>query len=117
MLQRVHPYVAFGYPSRETISKLIYVRGAGRIGRSRIPLTNNLIIEQNLGKCNITCIEDLIEEIQSCGEHFKEVNSFLWTFKLHAPKGGWRSKKRGYHEGGDCGNREELINNLISRMM
>lgn len=117
MLQRIHPYVAFGYPTRKTISNLIYARGAGRVGRSRIPLTNNAIIEQNLGKHNITCMEDLVEEIHSCGPHFKEANSFLWTFKLHAPRGGWRNKKTAYTEGGDSGNREELINGLIARMM
>jgi len=116
MLQRVTPYVAYGYPSRKTISELIYSRGSGRVGRTRIPLTNNLIIEQNLGKFNITCIEDLIEEIHTCGPHFKEANNFLWTFKLHNPRGGWRNKKKPYQQHGDTGNREELVNDLIHRM-
>jgi large subunit ribosomal protein L7e len=116
MLQRVQPYVAYGYPTREAIKDLIYKRGSGRVGRCRIPLTNNAIIETNLGKYNITCIEDLIEEIHTCGPHFKEANAFLWTFKLHAPRGGWRNKKRSYQEGGDAGNREGLINQLIRNM-
>jgi large subunit ribosomal protein L7e len=117
MLQRIQPYVAYGYPTRQTISKLVYTRGSGRVGRSRIPLTNNVIIEQNLGKFNILCIEDLIEEIHTCGPHFKEANNFLWTFKLHSPKGGWRDKRKAYQQGGDAGNREELINSLLTRMM
>ncbi len=117
MLQRVHPYVTFGYPTRETISKLIYTRGAGRIGRSRIPLIDNRIIDEHLGRYDIICIEDLIEHIYQCDENFKEANSFLWPFKLHSPRGGWKSKKRAYQEGGDCGNREGFINNLIKKML
>lgn len=117
MLQRIQPYVAYGYPSRSTVSKLVYTRGSARIGRNRIPLTNNLIVEQNLGKHGITCVEDLVEEIATCGPHFKEANNFLWTFKLHNPRGGWRNKKKAYQQHGDSGNREELINNLVSRMI
>jgi large subunit ribosomal protein L7e len=117
MLQRITPYVAYGYPSRATISNMIYSRGSGRVGRTRIPLTNNLIVEQNLGKYNIVCVEDLIEEIHQCGPHFKEANNFLWTFKLHSPRGGWRNKKKPYQQGGDTGNREELINGLLNKMM
>lgn len=117
MLQKIHPYVAYGYPTRRTVSNLIYARGAGRIGRSRIPLTDNLIVEQNLGKFGITCVEDLVEQVYTCGAHFKEANNFLWTFKLHSPKGGWRNKKKSYQQGGDAGNREGLINGLIERMM
>lgn len=117
MLQRIQPYVAYGYPSRKTVSDLIYKRGAGRVGRSRIPLVDNKIIEEQLNKYDILCIEDLIEEIYSCGPNFKNANSFLWTFKLHAPRGGWRNKKTAYTEGGDSGNREELINQLVTRMI
>lgn len=117
MLQRIHPYVAYGYPTRKTVADLIYKRGSGRVGRSRIPLTNNLIIEQNLGKYGITCVEDLIEEVFSCGEHFKEANNFLWTFKLHSPRGGWRNKKLSYQQGGDAGNRETFINQLVANMI
>jgi len=116
MLQRIQPFVAYGYPTRKTISDLIYKRGSGRVGRTRIPLTNNLIVEQNLGKHDIKCVEDLIEEIHTCGPHFKEANNFLWTFKLHAPRGGWRNKKRSYQQGGDSGNREGLINDLLKNM-
>jgi large subunit ribosomal protein L7e len=117
MLQRIQPYVAYGYPTRKTISNLIYSRGSGRVGRTRIPLTNNAIIEETLGEHKIECIEDLIEQIHTCGPYFKEANNFLWTFKLHSPRGGWRNKKKSYQEGGDAGNREELINALLTRML
>jgi len=116
MLRRVEPYVTYGYPSRKTISDLIYKRGFGKVNRARIPLTDNLIIDQNLGKHGITCIEDLIEEIHQVGPHFKEANNFLWTFKLNNPKGGWRNKNHPFQRDGDWGNREEEINHLIKKM-
>lgn len=60
LLRRVEPYITFGYPSRETIKNLIYKRGFGKVNKQRIPLTNNSVIEQVLGKYGIVCIEDLI---------------------------------------------------------
>jgi len=117
MLQRITPYVAYGYPSRSTISDLIYSRGSARIGRSRIPLVDNHIIQDHLAKYDILCVEDIIEEIHQCGPNFKQANNFLWTFKLHNPRGGWRNKKKPYQQHGDTGNREELINALVRRMI
>ena len=116
MLKRIEPYIVYGYPNRKTISELIYKRGYGKINHSRIPLSDNTIIEQNLGKFGINCIEDLIEEIYQVGPHFKEANSFLWTFKMNNPRGGWHNKNHSFINGGDWGNREEEINKLIRRM-
>ena len=116
MLKRIEPYVVYGYPNRKTISDLIYKRGDAKINHARIPLSDNTIIEQSLGKFGITCIEDLIEEIYQVGPHFKEANSFLWTFKMNNPRGGWRNKNHSFQNDGDWGNREEEINGLIRRM-
>jgi len=71
---------------------------------------------QGLGKHNIICIEDLVHEIMTVGPHFKEANNFLWPFKLKAPLGGLKKKRNHYVEGGDAGNRENYINELIKRM-
>ena len=71
---------------------------------------------QGLGKYGIICIEDLVHEIMTVGPHFKEANNFLWPFKLKAPLGGLKKKRRHYVEGGDAGNREDYINELIRRM-
>ena len=116
MLKRIQPYVVYGYPNRKTLSDLIYKRGYAKINHARIPLSDNTIIEQSLGKFGITCIEDLIEEIYQVGPHFKEANSFLWTFKMNNPRGGWRNKNHSFQNDGDWGNREEEINGLIRRM-
>jgi large subunit ribosomal protein L7e len=117
MLRRVEPYIAYGYPSRKTISNLIYTRGYGKVSKQRIPITNNEIVEKSLSKYGIICVEDLINEIASCGTHFKVANSFLWCFKLDSPKGGFNDKRHPFQNGGDWGNREELINDLVQRML
>ncbi|WOL17380.1 hypothetical protein Cni_G26172 [Canna indica] len=116
MLQRVEPYVTYGYPNLKSVRELIYKRGYGKLNKQRIPLTDNSVIEQGLGKYGIICIEDLIHEIMTVGPHFKEANNFLWPFKLKAPLGGLKKKRRHYVEGGDAGNRENYINELIRRM-
>lgn len=69
-----------------------------------------------LGKHGILSVEDLIHEIMTVGPHFKEANNFLWPFKLKAPLGGLKKKRNHYVEGGDAGNRENYINELIRRM-
>ncbi|CAK8574511.1 unnamed protein product [Lathyrus sativus] len=116
MLHRVEPYVTYGYPNLKSVRELIYKRGYGKLDRQRTPLTDNSIIEQGLGKHGIICIEDLIHEILTVGPHFKEANNFLWPFKLKAPLGGLKKKRNHYVEGGDAGNRENYINELIRRM-
>merc|ERR1712019_5851 len=116
MLRRVEPYVAYGYPNLKTVKELVYKRGFGKINKNRIPLTDNTIIEDNLGKHDIICIEDLIHEIFTVGPSFKKANNFLWPFKLSNPLGGMRKKTNHFVEGGDHGNREDLINAFIRKM-
>ena len=42
--------------------------------------------------------------------------NFLWPFKLSTPTGGYRRVNNHFVEGGDFGNREDKINNLVRRM-
>jgi len=73
-------------------------------------------IEKNLGKFGIVCTEDLIHELYTTGPHFKQANKFLWPFKLSSPRGGFRKIRTHFIEGGDAGNREDKINDLVQRM-
>ncbi|KAJ0007796.1 hypothetical protein Pint_30514 [Pistacia integerrima] len=116
MLHRVEPFVTYGYPNLKSVRELIYKRGYGKLNKQRIALTDNSIVEQALGKYGIICMEDLIHEIITVGPHFKEANNFLWPFKLKAPLGGLKKKRNHYVEGGDAGNRENFINELLRRM-
>ncbi|CAI0459984.1 unnamed protein product [Linum tenue] len=105
-----------GYPNLKSVKELIYKRGFGKLNKQRIALTDNSVVEQGLGKFGIICVEDLIHEIMTVGPHFKEANNFLWPFKLSAPLGGLKKKRNHYVEGGDAGNREDYINELLRRM-
>jgi large subunit ribosomal protein L7e len=118
MLKQVQPYVTYGYPSLKTVRELVYKRGFGKVNKQRVPLSDNEIITQSLGKHGLFGMEDLIHELYTVGPHFKEASNFLWPFKLSAPKSGFKCKRHGFCEqrGGDWGNREELINELVGRM-
>jgi len=117
MLTRVEPYVSYGYPTLKSVRDLIYKRGYGKIKKNRIPLNDNAVVEEGLGKYGIMCMEDLVHEIFTVGPNFREANNFLWPFKLRPAKGGQAKKRKGFNEGGQAGNREEQMNKLIEKML
>lgn len=99
MLRLVEPYVAYGLalfrcscvtfidgsfsePNLKSVRELIYKRGYGKVDKQRIPLVNNAIIEEKLGKYNILCIEDLIHEIATTGPNFKQVRTLTAEIDL-----------------------------------
>jgi len=76
MLFMIEPFVAYGEPNLKSVRELIYKRGYGKVKKQRIPLTDNAIIAEALGKTTnnrVICVEDLIHEIVTCGPNFKEV--------------------------------------------
>ncbi|XP_074657093.1 large ribosomal subunit protein uL30-like [Tubulanus polymorphus] len=117
MLRLAEPFITWGYANLKSVRELIYKRGYGKVDGRRVPLTDNSIIEKNLGRCGIICMEDLIHEIFTCGPNFKKASNFLWPFKLNTPTGGWRKKNNHFVDGGDFGNREDYINALLKRMI
>merc|ERR1711884_392232 len=92
MLKIAEPYIAWGTPNLKTVRELIYKRGYGKVAHQRIALTDNSIIEKELGSKDIICMEDLIHEIMTVGPNFKYAANFLWPFKLANPHGGWNRK-------------------------
>jgi 60S ribosomal protein uL30 len=58
----------------KSVRELIYKRGYGKVDKQRIPLANNTVIEQALGKFDILCVEDLVHEIATAGPNFKQVH-------------------------------------------
>jgi len=116
MLRIADPFITWGYPSVHTIKKMIYKRGAGKINGQRIKLSSNAVVEKGLNQYGLNCVEDLIHEIYTVGDNFKECNNWLYPIKLSAPRGGWTKITNHFIEGGDFGNREEYINGLIKKM-
>lgn len=117
MLRLVEPYIAYGYPNLKTVRELIYKRGYAKLNGQRVPIVDNEQIERVLGKFGILSVEDLVHEIYTVGPHFKQAANFLWPFKLNSPTGGFSKKLRHFNEGGDYGNHEDLIGELVNRMI
>merc|ERR1719209_564654 len=116
MLRLVEPFIAWGYPNLKTIREVVYKRGFAKVNHQRIPISNNEVVEEVLGSCGIICVEDLVHEIFTVGENFKKASNFLWPFKLSCPTGGMRVKTNHFVEGGDHGNREDFINQMVRKM-
>ncbi|KAK1434024.1 hypothetical protein QVD17_10942 [Tagetes erecta] len=116
VLQKVEPYVAYGYPNLKSVNELVYKKGLAKFNKQLCPLTDNNIIEQALGEHKIICIEDVVNEIANVGPHFKEVCHFLCPFSLNKPEKALQGKKKPFRDGGDSGNRGDQINDLVSKM-
>jgi len=116
MLRIADPFITWGYPSQTTIKNMIYKRGAGKINGQRIKLHDNAVVEKGLGHIGIDCIEDLIHEITTVGDNFKEANNWLYPIKLSCARGGYSKITNHFIEGGEFGNREKFINNLVKNM-
>ncbi|ELW55799.1 60S ribosomal protein L7 [Tupaia chinensis] len=116
ILRIVESYIVWEYPNLKSVNELIYKRSYDKINKKQITLTDNSLIVQSLGKFGIICMEDLIHEIYTVGKCFKEVNNFLWSFKLSSSQDGRKKKITHFVEGGDAGNMEDQINKLIRRM-
>merc|ERR1712241_1135536 len=117
MLRLAEPYITWGTPNLKSVRELVYKRGFGKVEGRRTPLTDNAVIEAALGQHDIICVEDLIHEIFTVGPAFKQANNFLWHFKLNTPNGGWRKKNNHFVDGGDYGDREDKINELLRNMI
>jgi len=117
MLRICEPYITWGTPNLKSVRELVYKRGFVKINGNRTAITSNDLVEGNLGKFGIICVEDLIHEILSVGPNFKYASNFLWPFKLNTPAGGWRKKVNHFVEGGDFGCREDKINELLKKMI
>ncbi|KAJ7406745.1 60S ribosomal protein L7-like 1 [Willisornis vidua] len=120
MLRIVEPYVAWGYPNLKSVRELILKRGQAKIKKKKMPLTDNMLIEQHLGEekgsCGIICLEDLIHEIYSTGRYFRRVTNFLWPFHLSVARHASRNRVGFLKEMGKPGYRGEAINQLIRQL-
>ncbi|KAF4791868.1 60S ribosomal protein L7-like 1 [Turdus rufiventris] len=116
MLRIVEPYVAWGQPNLKSVRELILKRGQAKIKKKRVPLTDNIMIEEHLGGCGIICLEDLIHEIYTTGKYFKRVTSFLWPFHLSVARHASRNRVGFLKEMGKPGFRGDAINQLIRQL-
>merc|ERR1712010_155131 len=116
MLRIADPFIAWGYPSVETIKKLVYKRGAVKVNGQRLKIKDNSEVEKSIGHLGINCVEQLIHEIYTVGDNFRDANNALYPIKLSCPRGGWNKITNHFIEGDDFGNREQYINQLALKM-
>jgi large subunit ribosomal protein L7e len=119
-LHLIEPWVTYGIPSKVIVNDLIRRRGHGKMDGKRIPLSDNTIIEKALGGDTdgaVICVDDMVHELHAVSEYFKKCNSFLWTFKLSAPRSKFQREKLNFKDGGDYGDRGEEIDDLIRQML
>uniref|UniRef100_A0A2K5Q3N9 Ribosomal protein L30 ferredoxin-like fold domain-containing protein n=1 Tax=Cebus imitator TaxID=2715852 RepID=A0A2K5Q3N9_CEBIM len=104
MLHIVEPYVTWGFPNLKSVRELILKRGQARVKNKTIPLTDNTVIEEHLGKFGVICLEDLIHEI--------EISWFLRPFHLSVARHATKNRVGFLKEMGTPGYRGECINKL-----
>uniref|UniRef100_A0A2K6V1I5 Large ribosomal subunit protein uL30 N-terminal eukaryotes domain-containing protein n=1 Tax=Saimiri boliviensis boliviensis TaxID=39432 RepID=A0A2K6V1I5_SAIBB len=89
-IARLHRKKIFSGVFVKSVRELILKRGQARVKNKTIPLTDNTVTEEHLGKFGVICLEDLIHEIAFPGKHFQEISWFLRPFHLsvarHATK-------------------------------
>jgi len=59
------------------IAELVNKRGIYFNKDQEVVTLDNNIIEAQLGKFNILCMEDIVYELNSCGNNFNDILSFL----------------------------------------
>ncbi|MHA1302679.1 MAG: 50S ribosomal protein L30 [Candidatus Heimdallarchaeaceae archaeon] len=109
MLKRAKDAITYGEINVETLAHLLRKRGELE-GRKR--LTDKYVQENS----EYADIEDFAKAIIEGKAKLTDLPGLKKFFRLHPPRKGFKSVKRGYKEKGDLGYRGEAINELIVRM-
>uniref|UniRef100_A0A5F9DC97 Large ribosomal subunit protein uL30 n=1 Tax=Oryctolagus cuniculus TaxID=9986 RepID=A0A5F9DC97_RABIT len=116
LLRIVEPYVTWGFPNLKSVRELILKRGQARVNDKSIPLTDNTVIEEHLGRFGVICLEDLIHEIAFPGKYFQNIARFLRPFQLSVARHASKNRVGFLKEMGSPGYRGERINQLIRQL-
>ena len=104
MLHKVQGYVTWGEADPETVSWLLKERGIAKDG-TRLGASENGSTP-SLEELARTAIADGLDSVPGVRP----------LFRLKAPKGGWRSTKKPFRQGGALGYRGSAVNGLARRM-
>ncbi|XP_059857467.1 large ribosomal subunit protein uL30-like [Delphinus delphis] len=115
-LRIVEPYVTWGFPNLKSVQELILKRGQAKVKNKIIPLTDNTVIEEHLGKFDVICLEDLIHEIAFLGKNFQVISGFSCPFQLSVARHATKNRVGFLKEVGSPGYRGECINQLIQQL-
>ncbi|EHH61292.1 hypothetical protein EGM_19274, partial [Macaca fascicularis] len=115
MMHIVETYVTWGFPNLKSVRELILKHGQSMVKNKIIPLTDNTVIEEHLGKVGVICLEDLIYEFAFPGKHFQEI-LFLCPFHLSVACHATKNRVGFLKEMSTPGYRGECINQLIHQL-
>ena len=110
ILRIVEAYVTWGFPCLNSVQEPILKRGQARVKKKTMPLTDNTVTEEHLGKLSVICLEDLIHETAFPGKNFQVMSGFLPTFHLSVTYHVTKNRVGFLKEVGSPGYRGECIN-------
>ncbi|MFW6195783.1 MAG: 50S ribosomal protein L30 [Thermoplasmatota archaeon] len=107
MLMKIKDIITWGEVDKETLSKLIEHRS-----------TLDEDVEKRIkDQTSYEDIEDFAEGVISGEIKIDEIEGLKNLFRLHPPKGGYKSVKKPYKTGGSLGYRSQDINELLQKML
>lgn len=110
MIQRAKDYITWGEIDQETLSNLIFKKGR-LLGEKRM---NDAYVKE---RTKYPDVQALAKAIVKCEVSYRDVPDVKPIFRLHPPKGGYGTVKRGVHAGGSLGYRGKDINKTIQRSL
>ena len=82
----IQNYVGWGAPTKTILEEIVRKRGYLKDKEEkRIPISDNVIVEELLGEKGIICVEDIIEAFWKCKGNetsYKAVNEAIWPIQL-----------------------------------
>jgi len=97
-LKPLDAYIAYGYISNKHVWELMHARAHTIEKGVRMPLTENLTVEERLGDRDILCVNDMVHALYNVNENFEACTQFLAPFQLAAPVGHFEKKILDIHE-------------------
>ncbi len=108
MLNVVKDVVTYGEIDKETLVELLEKRS--NLGEE---MTDKRVDENTFYETIEELAVAIIDEEESLGN----IEGLKNIFRMHPPRGGYKSIKKPYNAGGDLGYRGSAINDLLQRMM
>lgn len=110
MLQKVKDYVIWGPAHPEIVKKLLLARGRWRGDK---PFSEEDLLE----KTGFKSLDEVAEALSSGKLTLKEIDGLKPVFRLHPPRGGFKSStKKSVGMGGELGFREDIAS-VVERML
>ncbi len=106
MLQKAKDYITWGEINRDNLERLLFKWG--RVNGGRLTEEYLKTIKYTKGK--------FIDDVHNGKIRLKEAG-VKQPFRLHPPRKGWGSIKKGFNEKGALGYRGDKINDLLERML